>query len=629
MSLFLTNPPLKADPISIRLFIMLAIASFLVLIMGGNYWLIKVKAAKTINEISRGELTLLADSLRSNIVQLMNSGADMNALDESLMALQRNHPKILDLRVIHGQLVTRQFGLHEHEKPRDEIDRQGLTDARSIIAQREENGVEVLRFVYPLKAEKLCLQCHEATIGDNLGAFSLTLDTSQSTDLKRQHDQQLLMLTVAEIALLLLLLFLVLKRLIFTRLDSLIAGANRVASGHLDEPIPNSADDEMGVVIHAFNDMSGKLSRLIGEHEGVIREQALELTQLIEASEQISADLPLPGLLRRFANSLTLAAQVTSCRIAMLEEDSHTLSMKAEHPIRPLPDGVISLCNKNGAPNLWHIIEHKKHRLFYPGDPLSSNEHEWMRMDQSQVVLCVPIIHQENVYGIAILMELREEKRQPIDMRKVNVCLAMVSQVGAAIHIAKLYNHLFEHLMETVLAMAETVEKKSPWTAGHSKRVTHYALAIAKEMGWPHAMLESLRITGLLHDLGKIGVPGRILNKAGRLTNDEYAIIKKHPNDGAEILSNIRAFQPYIPAIRHHHEWFNGNGYPDGLKGAEIPVEARILAVADAFDAMTADRPYRKGLAHEHAMQRLIEAAGEQFDPEIVAVFKKCPSLRT
>jgi len=620
MPLFRSNKS-PARAASVRLLITLFIAVSLVLVLGGNFWLLRQNSTDAINEISRSELTLLAGSLRSNIVNMMTSGADMKALDESLIALQQKNPEIRDLRLIHGPAVRRQFGMHENSGSRDDLDRQSLADnSSSMIALREENGQNVLRFVYPLKADKVCMQCHEAKIGENLGAFSLTLDVSSASALKREHNKQLFILTAAEIALLLLLLFLILNRLIFMRLDSLSAGAKRVAAGRFDDPIPGNAGDELGVVIHAFNDMAGKLKELIGQHKELITDQSLELSHLMEASEHVSADLSLPDLLHRFANSLTLAAQVTTCRIAMFEEDGETISMKAEHPIRPLPDVAIPLCRIETCPALQKVIKSKEYMLVHRDTQLSPDEHALMRMGETQAALCVPIIHRDQVYGIAILMELRSEKREPIDIRKINLCLAMVSQMGAAINIAKLYSRLFEQLMETVLAMAEAVEKKSPWTAGHSKRVTHYAQAIAKKMGWSDDQLEEMRITGLLHDLGKIAVPESILNKSGRLTEGEYTIIKRHPVDGAEILSKIREFQIYIPAIRHHHEWFNGKGYPDGLKGSEIPVGARILAIADAFDAMTADRPYRKGLDHKQATERLIEAAGEQFDPEIVEV---------
>ncbi|HKI61367.1 MAG TPA: HD domain-containing phosphohydrolase [Mariprofundaceae bacterium] len=614
----------QAGGIRIRLLLMLLVFASLVLVVGADYWLIKKDSADTINEVTRSELTLLAGSLRSNLLNLMTSGADMNRIDESLAALQQEYPEILFLRIVHAPIVTRQYGFHKDEVPHDDLDRQSLAESRTLIVHREERGLDVLRFVYPLKADKSCLRCHEAKIGETLGAFSLTLNTTRSSELKRKHGEKLLIVTAAEILILLFLLFFVLNRLVFMRLDGLYSGAKRMAAGLFDKPIVDSSHDELGVVIQAFNDMSKRLGDLIGEHRAVIDNQSLELSQLMEASEQIGADLPLPDLLHRFANSLTLAAQVTTCRIAMLEDDGETISMKAEHPIRPLPDREAPPCCKEKCPTLWKVIGDKEYMLLHRGDPLSPDEHKLMRMMETQAALCIPIIHRDQVYGIAILMELRSEKREPIDKRKIDICLAMVSQMGAAINIAKLYSRLIEQLMETVLAMAEAVEMKSPWTAGHSQRVTRYAQAIAKELGWSEEQLESLRITGLLHDLGKIGVPGSILNKAGKLTAEEYEVIKRHPEDGAKILSRIGEFKPYIPAIRHHHEWFNGNGYPDGLKGEEIPVVARVLAVADAFDAMTADRPYRKGLDREQAMQRLREAAGEQFDPEAVKAFEAC-----
>ncbi len=167
-------------------------------------------------------------------------------------------------------------------------------------------------------------------------------------------------------------------------------------------------------------------------------------------------------------------------------------------------------------------------------------------------------------------------------------------------------------------ALARTVDANSKWTHGHSERVTEYAVIIAKELGLSEDECQDLHRAGLLHDLGKVSIPAEILNKSGKLTTEEYTLMKGHPAEGDRILEPIRAFDKIRPFIRHHHERWDGNGYPDGLKGQEIQLGARILAVADVYDALYSDRPYRAGWSQEKVVSYLKEESGSAFDPIVV-----------
>ncbi|MFH1475308.1 MAG: HD-GYP domain-containing protein [Chloroflexota bacterium] len=177
---------------------------------------------------------------------------------------------------------------------------------------------------------------------------------------------------------------------------------------------------------------------------------------------------------------------------------------------------------------------------------------------------------------------------------------------------------------QTVASLAQAVDARSDWTSGHSKRVQLISVDIGRAMRRSEKELEALEWGGLLHDIGKIGVPDSVLDKPGFLTREERAIMNAHPVIGANIIAPVTKLAPELPIIRHHHEWYNGSGYPDRLIGDEIPVLARILHVADAFEAMTAARPYRmKPLTGEQAMTELRKFAGIQFDPMIVDAFTK------
>jgi putative nucleotidyltransferase with HDIG domain len=169
--------------------------------------------------------------------------------------------------------------------------------------------------------------------------------------------------------------------------------------------------------------------------------------------------------------------------------------------------------------------------------------------------------------------------------------------------------------------LSGAIEARDPYIRGHSARVTALAEAAARSLGWSDEQLESLRVGGPLHDIGKLGISDEVLRKVGRLDANELAQIREHPKLGARILLRVSALREALPYVLYHHERWDGRGYPSGKAGEAIPLEARLLAIADAFDAMTSDRPYRRALSQEHALAEIERCAGTQFDPELALVF--------
>jgi putative nucleotidyltransferase with HDIG domain len=169
--------------------------------------------------------------------------------------------------------------------------------------------------------------------------------------------------------------------------------------------------------------------------------------------------------------------------------------------------------------------------------------------------------------------------------------------------------------------LSRAIEARDPYTRGHCARVTEIAEAIALRLGWSEERIALLRVGGPLHDIGKLGISDEVLGKAGGLENHELDQIREHPRIGAKILLRVASFRDALPYVLYHHERWDGTGYPTGKAGEEIPLEARVLAVADAFDAMTSDRPYRRALTREEALGEVERCAGTQFDPEIARVF--------
>ena len=180
-----------------------------------------------------------------------------------------------------------------------------------------------------------------------------------------------------------------------------------------------------------------------------------------------------------------------------------------------------------------------------------------------------------------------------------------------------------DDLHEVVDALAAAVDAKDSYTCGHSERVAEISLAIAKEMNLSDEEQYLIHIGAHLHDVGKIGIPDAVISKPGRLTNEEFALIREHPIIGYHIVSKVKILQTVSLIVRHHHERIDGGGYPDGLVGDAIPLGARIVAVADAFDAMTTNRTYKVSMSISEALQELINCSGTQFDREVVEVFVK------
>lgn len=280
-------------------------------------------------------------------------------------------------------------------------------------------------------------------------------------------------------------------------------------------------------------------------------------------------------------------------------------------------------------------------------------------------VLHAPLIMKGNILGMLSLYSVKKNGFTQKDQQSLTT---LANQTAIALENANLYKSLRHTYLSTIKALAQAIEEKDPYTRGHSDLVSHYSVAIAQALKLPSTFIEAIQIAGILHDIGKIGIPEKILSKPDRLTEEEFKIIKEHPKIGRRILSSVdffwgeignpgratnrEQFKRYLdqdaflkfkvnldltmdilkPAdlsaeiktmIYHHHERYDGGGYPEGLSGEKIPLGSRILAVADTFEAMTANRPYRKAFSENKALKLLKECSGNQLDSKIVSIFLK------
>jgi putative nucleotidyltransferase with HDIG domain len=241
--------------------------------------------------------------------------------------------------------------------------------------------------------------------------------------------------------------------------------------------------------------------------------------------------------------------------------------------------------------------------------------------DAVHSLMIVPVKIRDKIFGIASAFSFHKDK---IFNEKDIYYMSFISQkAAAAIENIALYENIYDNLFSTLYAFVTALEVRDLYTRKHSTRVAKYAHMIAKEMGCTEEELDIIRFAGSLHDIGKIGIRDDILLKPGRLTNEEYEKIKEHPVIGADIISKLGLWDREMVIIRHHHERFDGKGYPDGLKGDEIPKLSRILCVADSFDAIDSDRAYRKKMGRSKILDILKENSGTQFDPEAVKAFLK------
>ncbi len=234
-------------------------------------------------------------------------------------------------------------------------------------------------------------------------------------------------------------------------------------------------------------------------------------------------------------------------------------------------------------------------------------------------MICVPVRSKDKVIGV--LQAINKKDGGLFTEEDLENFRTLSNQVAMALENAHLYEELKETFLNTAEALATAVEKRDPYTGGHIKRVVTYSAVIARHMARPVDDMQQLRLAAVLHDIGKIGIKDNVLLKQGRLGPEEAALMREHPLVGADILAHIEQMKEISRIMRAHHEKWDGSGYPDGLKGETIPLHARIISVADAFDAMTTDRPYRKAAGLKIAAEEIKKFSGREFDPAVVDAF--------
>jgi len=341
-----------------------------------------------------------------------------------------------------------------------------------------------------------------------------------------------------------------------------------------------------------------------------------ELTTVVEVGSLLLSELALDELLPIAMNLTTQVMRAEASSLMLLDQATQelvfhvALGQKGEEVKQfrlPLGEGIAGWVAQTGEPLLVNDVQ---------ADPRFRRDIAEAIDFPTQSIVCVPLKTREQIIGV--IEVINRSDGAPFGPRDLDLLKALAAQMAIALENARLYTNLERLFLNTIASLAAAIDARDPYTYGHSQRVMEYALAIAEEIGYPAEDFGTIRVASLLHDIGKIGTTEGILKKPGRLSPAEFTAIRQHPITGGEILSHIDELAQVVRIVRHHHERFSGGGYPDDLQGEEIPLAARIVAVADALDAMTSNRPYRQAFVPETAMEQLRTGAGSQFDPQAV-----------
>jgi HAMP domain-containing protein len=388
-------------------------------------------------------------------------------------------------------------------------------------------------------------------------------------------------------------------------LERLQEGTKRIAGRDFATRVTVTSGDEFQELAESFNAMASRLGK-----------QFNALTTMNEIDRSILSALDTRLIVDTILNRMRELFPCDCVGVALLDAESSDAGLmhvqygesESENWLVPIKLTAAEVQTFYDEPEQLLIDSNKE--LPHYLNPLVELE--------AELFVILPMFVAEKLSGLIVLGYLDPAEANEEDAVQAR---QLADQVAVAISNARLIEELDELNWGTLYALARAIDAKSHWTAGHSERVTELALRIGQGLGLNQKQLDDLHRGGLLHDLGKIGIPPEILDKAGKLTDEEYQLMREHVRIGARILEPIEAYAGIIPVVLHHHEYYDGSGYPEGLSGEDIDLGARIFTVADHYDALISDRPYRDGLPQETVIGFIKEDSGTKFDPKVVEAF--------
>jgi HD-GYP domain-containing protein (c-di-GMP phosphodiesterase class II) len=348
------------------------------------------------------------------------------------------------------------------------------------------------------------------------------------------------------------------------------------------------------------------------------REQELETLSAIHTTILSGSDEPT--VVQEITSRV---AQVSGAKICTITLPIGTTGQRPFLPVG-FAEEVFNRFFPEGAPygegvDGWAMLHHRvaaSRNVFE--DPRYERTRDFAALVGFVAAAAAPVELDKDVMGALMVCYPEERDFAPEELTRLE---RLARQTEIAIRSVRQRESLSRFAFDTALALTEAIESRDPYTGDHCRRLADYAAVVAGELAMPAPEIEVVRLGAALHDMGKIVVPDSILKKADKLTPEEYAIVKQHCYSGGQICKRVGFLMNAYPIVYHHHERWDGKGYPDGLKAEKIPVGARIVAIVDAYDAMTSDRPYRKAMPFEAAAEILRDGAGQQWDPAVVKVF--------
>ncbi|RJQ50998.1 MAG: HD domain-containing protein [Actinobacteria bacterium] len=445
--------------------------------------------------------------------------------------------------------------------------------------------------------------------GQEIGVLEVVQPTTQVVVTTRQTTVLIVMWSgVAVLVLFGLGLFIAHK--VSKPIRHLATTAGRVAEGDFTPVVEVHGKDEIAELSSSFNAMTSSLR----EQTAALTKRLVELYAFYDMSKALGRTLDLDELLDTVLDSALKVLRADCGYVMLADRETDELVLKA----RRGPAGPISKPEEVSESIGRWVLQEGKPLLFGEGKYRDSGLEAG---ETPKSAICVPLKVKDNVIGV-ITVSSQSAELQFTD-ENVRLLSSLAGNAAVAIENAQLFKSLEEAYMGTVKALAAAIDAKDSYTQGHSTQVAHYVLMLAEEMGLCEEDKKAVETAAYLHDIGKIGVRDEILLKPGRLSLNEMNEIRHHSMISANILAPVPFPWQVTPIVRHHHERWDGSGYPAGLKGHEIPLLARMLAVADAFDAMTSKRPYRKKKSIAEGIAELKACAGTHFDPELVPAFIK------
>ena len=349
-----------------------------------------------------------------------------------------------------------------------------------------------------------------------------------------------------------------------------------------------------------------------------------EFTALYEVNKSITSTLQLPQVLALITKKACQIMKASGCSLRLLHRNKKELVLKAHYGLNKrshLRKGNIkigeSIAGRVLRENRYYIVKDLFKDSRYQDSSI-------VRKENLRSLLCVPLVEAGRTFGV---LSIYSSIANCFHKEDVKLLSMFASQAAISISNARLYEQARANYLGAIKFLANALDAKDSYTAGHSERVAEIASGIARQLRLSELQKDALQYASYLHDLGKVSININTLRKPGSLSKPEWRSIYRHPSVGAEIINKIETLNKLVPIILHHHARYAGGGYPDkDMKCENIPIGSRILAVADAYEAMVSHRPYRKAFSKEEALQELKRCSGAQFDPQVVKVFLKAQS---